>query len=135
LIIDVDHFKTVNDRYGHQMGDEVLRQIAVSIKASLRTTDFVGRIGGEEFAVFLPGASSSHARKVADRIRRTVFDLGLPAADAEPSLSVSIGGVSFQRENSDEKLFRVADRCLYEAKHAGRNQVKMMLYSDEPQAG
>jgi len=126
LVIDVDHFKVVNDRYGHQTGDEVLRQIAICIKAKLRATDLIGRIGGEEFAVFLPGASNSQAEAIADRIRRDVIDLGLPEGNAKHPVTVSIGGTSFQEKRSYEQLFKVADLCLYEAKGAGRNQVKMM---------
>lgn len=127
MIIDADHFKAINDHYGHDTGDEALRRIASSIKSVLRPADLVGRIGGEEFGVFLPDASTSHASHVAERLRKAVCELHFPGAD-EHKLSVSVGGVSFHGEGSYDRLFKVADRCLYTAKEHGRNQVKMMNY-------
>jgi diguanylate cyclase (GGDEF)-like protein len=125
LIIDADHFKRINDGLGHQKGDEALQLIAKGIRGGLRGIDLVGRIGGEEFGVFLPGAAEREANVVAERIRRQIEELPFPSADTR-TLTVSIGGVSFRNEANFDRLFVIADRCLYEAKNAGRNQVRLM---------
>lgn len=125
LIIDADHFKSINDGYGHQRGDEALKLIANNIKGVLRTSDLVGRIGGEEFGVLLPGTSRSQATFVAERIRKLIETAPFPSSETH-DLSVSIGGVSFTNENDYDRLFKIADQCLYEAKDAGRNQVRLI---------
>jgi diguanylate cyclase len=127
LIIDADHFKAVNDSLGHQAGDAALISIATTVQSKLRRADIVGRIGGEEFAVFLPGATAGHTHGVAERIRRAVTELPFPRPE-EHRLSVSVGGVTFRNERDYERLFKAADQCLYEAKNAGRNQVKIRHY-------
>jgi diguanylate cyclase len=127
LILDADHFKSINDRFGHQVGDEALRLIARQLGAVTRRADLVGRIGGEEFGIFLPGTSATQAMTIAERVRELVAEAPFPDSEKH-SLSVSIGGVTFRNESDYQRLFRVADRCLYEAKMAGRNQVKMADY-------
>jgi diguanylate cyclase len=123
LIIDADNFKAVNDRYGHDRGDEALVTIAQSIKSMIRAPDIVGRLGGEEFGVFLPGANSDQAERVAERIRSTVNDVSfLPDGTAHP-LSVSVGGAVFGATLPFAELFRLADQQLYAAKQRGRNRV------------
>ncbi|CAM5559673.1 diguanylate cyclase (GGDEF)-like protein [Aquamicrobium terrae] len=121
LIIDADHFKAINDSYGHLTGDEALLLIAAAIKDGVRAGDILGRIGGEEFGAFLVGASEQEARNVAERIRgeveRTVFR---PEGKVVP-LTVSIGGTVCATEATVSEMMRVADRRLYEAKHGGRN--------------
>jgi diguanylate cyclase len=123
LIIDADDFKAVNDRFGHDRGDEALVTIASSIKAMLRAPDLVGRLGGEEFGVFLPGATTEQATTVAERIRQTVNGASFAPAGAQHNLSVSVGGAVFEREVPFAELFRLADQQLYAAKRDGRNRV------------
>jgi diguanylate cyclase len=123
LIIDADNFKSVNDLYGHEHGDEALVTIASSIKSILRGPDLVGRLGGEEFGVFLPGASTEQAEVVAERIRQAVNTARFAPAGAEHHLSVSVGGAVFERDLPYAELFRLADQQLYVAKRDGRNRV------------
>lgn len=123
LVVDADHFKQINDAHGHDRGDEVLQHIASAIKSSIRDTDCVGRLGGEEFGVFLHGANLEQAHRVAERIRISVNAV-LPADLAkDQQVTVSIGGTVFDRSASFRELFRAADHKLYEAKRSGRNQV------------
>lgn len=124
LVVDVDHFKAINDTYGHDYGDRALKLIAASIRNAVRSGDMVGRLGGEEFGVLLPGADPGQARAIAERIRSSVADTVLASDDARP-ISVSVGGVTFKKPASFEVLFRAADRQLYDAKGAGRNRVML----------
>lgn len=130
LIIDADNFKAVNDRYGHDRGDEALVTIARSIKAILRAPDIVGRIGGEEFGVFLPGATPDQAEIVAERIRQSVSDAKFLPAGAAHHLSVSVGGAIFDGPLPFNELFRFADQQLYQAKRTGRDRVALAPVSD-----
>lgn len=123
LVIDVDHFKVINDHYGHDRGDEVLQLLAATIKANLRDGDLVGRIGGEEFGVFLKGANPETAAVVAERIRRAVERARFIPEEAEHALSVSVGVAVSAGPMSFADLFRVADQRLYGAKQSGRNRV------------
>ncbi|MBN9010905.1 MAG: GGDEF domain-containing protein, partial [Rhizobiales bacterium] len=121
--VDADHFKTINDRFGHDRGDEALRVIARSIQGLVRGADLVGRVGGEEFGVFLPGSSSRQAEAVAERIRKTINEAEFDADGERTPLSVSVGGAIFRGDVSYADLFHVADQQLYRAKQAGRNRV------------
>ncbi|AZO10382.1 MULTISPECIES: GGDEF domain-containing protein [unclassified Mesorhizobium] len=122
LIIDADHFKTINDNFGHLTGDEALLLIAAAIQRGVRSGDVLGRIGGEEFAAFLAGASEQEARRVAERIRREVELVRFrPIDERTVPLTVSIGGVTCGEGATVSELMRAADRRLYEAKHRGRN--------------
>ena len=123
LIVDADNFKSVNDTYGHDRGDEALITIARSIKSMLRSPDLVGRMGGEEFGVFLPGATTAQAELVAERIRRTVAAAPFAPGGTAHQLSVSVGGAVFRATVPFHDLFRAADQELYRAKQAGRNRV------------
>jgi diguanylate cyclase len=125
LVVDADHFKSINDRFGHDRGDEALKLIAQAIKAMLRSADLVGRIGGEEFAVFLPGSTHEQAASVAERIRETIADSDFALADDRPMLSVSVGGAVFEKRLPFTELFRIADQQLYLAKNTGRNRVSV----------
>jgi len=125
LVIDADHFKTVNDRFGHERGDEVLQLIAGAIRANVRDGDLVGRIGGEEFGVFLSHAGHDVAAGAAERIRAAVNALFVTSEGMAQRLSVSIGGAVYGGDSGFSELFQIADRRLYEAKHAGRNRVEL----------
>jgi diguanylate cyclase (GGDEF)-like protein len=125
LVIDADHFKTINDRFGHERGDEVLQMIAGAIRDSVRDGDLVGRIGGEEFGVFLKGAGFEATGRAAERIRSAVNALFVTSDGVAQRLSVSIGGAVTAGDGKFAELFRVADRRLYSAKHAGRNRVEL----------
>ncbi|MBN9243067.1 MAG: GGDEF domain-containing protein [Mesorhizobium sp.] len=122
LIIDADHFKRINDSYGHLTGDEALLLIAAALKRSLRAGDVLGRIGGEEFCAFLPGADEHEARSIAERVRREVELVRFrPVDERTVPLTVSIGGTMCGQDVGTADLMRSADRRLYEAKHGGRN--------------
>lgn len=123
LVIDADHFKAINDHFGHSTGDDALKLIASTIKDVLRPDDLVGRVGGEEFAAFLPRADHSHAVAVAERIRVRVSSVGLISGGARVPISVSIGGARFEGSIAFDDLFRAADANMYVAKNSGRNCV------------
>lgn len=123
LVGDADHFKSINDTFGHQVGDRALRAIAAAIAASIRPQDFWGRIGGEEFIIFLDGAESDGALSIADQIRRAVLDIVLMVGDRRVPVSMSFGIACVESTFSPDALFATADRRLYEAKSAGRNRV------------
>ncbi|WP_156460523.1 GGDEF domain-containing protein [Devosia sp. Root635] len=132
LMIDADNFKAINDLFGHDAGDEALTIIARSIRTILRAGDLVGRMGGEEFGVYLPDVDQHSAEAVAERIRRSV-NLAVFAPDGKQrSLSVSIGGVAFEGSASFSELFRIADQRLYGAKQTGRNRVAVVHVADHP---
>ena len=127
LMLDVDHFKKINDGHGHQVGDIALRAVADTCRAALRTCDGIGRLGGEEFAMLLPETTLDHAEAAAERIRRAVEELALPlAAGGVLAMTVSIGvtRVVDGETNVDLALAR-ADAALYRAKAAGRNRIEL----------
>ncbi|HTN62360.1 MAG TPA: GGDEF domain-containing protein [Devosia sp.] len=126
LVVDVDHFKAVNDRFGHDCGDAALLLIARSISASVRDIDLVGRIGGEEFGVFLPGSNKFDATTIAERIRTSIREVDFRPSGIPHLLSVSVGGASFVRPIAFKELFHQADQRLYAAKAQGRNRVQMI---------
>lgn len=122
LIIDADHFKRINDSFGHPTGDAALIEIASAIRRAIRDGDVIGRIGGEEFGALLSGASAQEAAYVAERIRREVEQIRFrPVDERTVPLTVSIGGTGCADGASVSELMRAADRRLYEAKHGGRN--------------
>lgn len=123
LIADADHFKNVNDEFGHQVGDDALRGIAGAISSSLGPRDFWGRIGGEEFAIYLGSTDEETARMVADRIRLGVLAIDLRVDDKTVPVSVSIGGSCSDGPFDIKRLVSEADRRLYRAKNAGRNRI------------
>lgn len=133
LVIDADHFKVINDHYGHDRGDEVLQLMAATIKANLREGDLVGRIGGEEFGVYLKGANLQSAQIVAERIRRAIERATFMPDGAAHPLSVSVGGAFYDTPISFSDLFRIADQTLYGAKQSGRNRV-IVADAGDPQA-
>jgi diguanylate cyclase (GGDEF)-like protein len=127
LMIDLDHFKRVNDTYGHLAGDAALKAVADTVRAEVRTYDSVGRFGGEEFVVLLPGIRDAHSVAIAERIREAVtrIEVRTPLEDATiAGLSVSIGVASYPHAGTVlDRLLAAADQALYRAKYSGRNQV------------
>jgi two-component system cell cycle response regulator len=126
LVLDIDHFKQINDRYGHATGDAVLMQIAHSLKSQLRAQDLIARVGGEEFLIALPGYAPERALALADRLRQSVEGLRFAGPDGQRfTITLSIGlAMSDGAEELDETL-QTADRALYAAKADGRNAVRM----------
>jgi len=122
-LIDVDHFKSINDGFGHEAGDDVLRALGAAMGSILRATDFLARFGGEEFLVVLSQTASVEALRVAERIRAAVERMPVPAALAGRRLTVSIGIAGHLVERPAEETLARADRALYCAKQEGRNRV------------
>lgn len=125
LMVDIDRFKNVNDTYGHQVGDRVLREVGLIFWAILREADMVGRVGGEEFAVVLPQTEAAQAMEVAERLRHAVEHTAIPLDEGLPlGVSISVGVAPFSgSKTSFDTLLTQADKALYEAKHQGRNRV------------
>ncbi len=122
-VLDIDHFKKINDTYGHDSGDIVLERFTEAVKKMLRNEDIFARVGGEEFALLLPKTAKAEACKIAERIRKEVSGITFEEIDPALLLTVSIGVADYQ-ENIDMKtLFQYADKKLYNAKHTGRNKV------------
>lgn len=125
LVVDADAFKSVNDRFGHEAGDQALQLIAAAIRDAVPATDLVGRLGGEEFGVFLFRSDQAHADQLAERIRRKVSAIRFAPGGAPCPLSVSIGGAIYSSHAPFETLYRVADQYLYQAKNTGRDRVAL----------
>ncbi len=126
LIIDADHFKSINDNYGHLTGDEALVLIADAIRDSVREFDILGRIGGEEFGVFLASACEREAPVVAERIRSAVEAIAFePRSGVRHKLTISVGGTVVSDHESISEMMRSADGQLYIAKNGGRNRVSI----------
>lgn len=124
LMIDLDHFKRINDTHGHAAGDEVLKQVAVALQTTLRSIDIIGRLGGEEFAILLPSIELAGAEMVAERLRRVISGLIPTFEGTAIPVTLSIGCSELSAEAADlDALLRQADRGLYSAKEGGRNRV------------
>lgn len=123
LYIDADHFKQINDDFGHAVGDKVLRAIATAIRSCVRSGEAVARLGGEEFGVYLAGADWSIAMDVAERIRRRTARIGAAAGLGPEAVTVSIGVARREGDETLEALMVRADRNLYAAKQSGRNRI------------
>ncbi|GAB4269615.1 MAG: diguanylate cyclase [Deferrisomatales bacterium] len=125
VMVDIDHFKRLNDTYGHQAGDDVLREMGALIRRQIRAADTPGRYGGEEFCILLPQTAVEGAREFAQRLRVAVEAASFPAQGRELRLTASLGVSSCPSEGveSGEDLIRRADEALYEAKETGRNRV------------
>lgn len=127
LMCDIDHFKPVNDNYGHQQGDMILKEVSKILRKNVRNTDIAARYGGEEFAIILPETTQADAKVVADRIRRDVFHCDFPSIiTGQPPLkcTISIGVAGFPlNADSKDQLIQKADSALYKAKNGGRNKV------------
>jgi len=135
LLLDLDHFKLFNDRYGHQAGDDCLRTVAIAVRGAIRATDMVARYGGEEIAVILPSTETAGAVRVAEKVRCAIVALRI-SHEGNPEgggwVSVSIGAATgLARQGGTmrmpESLLVTADNALYKAKHEGRNRVATAL--------
>jgi two-component system cell cycle response regulator len=135
-VADIDHFKGVNDTYGHNVGDEVLEQVAGIMLTSVRATDFVVRYGGEEFVILLPETRVADAQQVADKLRKTIGDT-IMESTTRPGItlkvSVSAGVAAYPVDGgSGEELILKADKALYYAKQHGRNRVVTVTEAESP---
>lgn len=130
LALDLDHFKRINDNWGHAAGDAALKTFAVTCRQTLREPDILGRCGGEEFAIALPNTGTDGALIIAERLRRAIEDLRVPLPDAPTlnftvSIGVAVTGPGQEPEEAVTDLMSRADHALYAAKRAGRNRVSM----------
>ena len=127
MILDIDHFKRINDTFGHDAGDLVLKGFAAELQQIIRGGDLICRLGGEEFVVVMPGLDASHAARMAERARRTIENKAFAIGDAAGpvSITVSIGLADVRVEQDSTDLYRRADRALYLSKSAGRNRVTL----------
>ena len=127
MMVDVDHFKIINDRYGHPAGDRALKAVADTLRGRIRVFDSIARYGGEEFVVVMPGAGSQDAMAAAERLRAAIERMPFsPEAGVTHPLTVSIGvAFSSSRNHSAELLLQAADQAMYQAKRSGRNRVEM----------
>jgi diguanylate cyclase (GGDEF)-like protein len=125
LMIDIDRFKRVNDTYGHIMGDEVLREVAVTLQMQTRRSDFVGRYGGEEFLIVLPETGMAKAVVLAEKLRKHVEELKITLnGQVLENTTVSIGVAEFENDATIDAFIDRSDQWLYKAKESGRNQVQ-----------
>lgn len=123
IMIDIDHFKTINDTYGHAMGDEVLHEVAQTLMRVARTTDMLFRYGGEEFALVLSNTDQQGSILIAERMRETLQALEIEQGNQRLSITASFGIAQYQPASQIKDLFEQADKALYEAKRRGRNCV------------
>lgn len=128
LLLDLDHFKQINDTYGHPTGDEVLRQVSKKLRQLSRPSDTLARIGGEEFCLLMPNTSTPDALQVADRLRREieVSELGGLNLHTNPTISIGVT-TGYDGSLTFEQLYSFADKALYQAKSLGRNRVESLL--------
>ncbi len=124
VMADVDLFKGINDTFGHEAGDRVLHGLGQALKGALRAYDVCGRWGGEEFLVLLPGTDREGAEEVAEKLRKAVADLRIPAGDKEISVRMSLGIAVLDGHEPLDALLRRADEAMYEAKRMGGDRVE-----------
>jgi diguanylate cyclase (GGDEF)-like protein len=130
-MMDIDNFKSLNDTYGHQMGDKVLKTLAAAIKKICRAEDILARYGGEEFVILLPETSSQQALGVAEKVRACVAWLEVPNGSATMRVTASLGVSEYPRHGKDkESLIHCADIALYTSKHRGKNRVTLYDKND-----
>jgi diguanylate cyclase (GGDEF)-like protein len=123
MILDLDHFKQVNDNHGHDVGDRVLREVASCLKDMTRYHDVVARLGGEEFAVVAPNMTEDQLMKFAERIRKAISNLAVVSGNVRLKVTSSVGIAVWNGRESADDFYRRADKMLYEAKRLGRNRV------------
>ncbi len=136
ILFDIDHFKAVNDRYGHPAGDEVLAMVGNVFERSARHRETAARVGGEEFALLLPGQDGPRAVEAAERIRKVIEGRTVFAPDSgeviRVTVSAGVASTADESELSSEELYAAADRALYAAKEAGRNRVVLADGASHP---
>lgn len=120
ILIDLDHFKDVNDFYGHQIGDDVLQELSELLKNNIRETDLVGRWGGEEFLIICPNLDSEHSEKLAEKLRQLIENHQFKTVGHK---TASFGTSEFRQRDTEETMLERADKALYQAKGNGRNQI------------
>jgi diguanylate cyclase (GGDEF)-like protein len=133
-MMDLDHFKSFNDTFGHEVGDRILRQFAKSVTQAMRETNLAARYGGEEFVVVLPETDLQAAERVAERIRQAVERMVVPSGTDKPLPQVTVSlGIAMYPEHGKtlEELLKASDKALYESKHAGRNRVTVYVGETE----
>lgn len=126
LMLDLDHFKSINDNYGHPFGDLVLKSVAETISKAMREYDIAARYGGEEFAVLVSETKRQDLLALADRIREQLENQDVSDADITIRVTVSIGVTSLEEDDTPETLLKRADKALYQAKHEGRNRTVLL---------
>lgn len=134
IMIDIDHFKIFNDKYGHQVGDQVLRLVALTLIDEVKGQDMAARYGGEEFAIILPHTSEDHAKFAAENLRKAVERkevINRNTGDNLGQITISLGVAEFQEGEGEDDVIRRADRALYASKHKGRNQVTLASGLDD----
>lgn len=129
LVVDLDHFKSINDTYGHQGGDEVLRHFVQTATQCLRQQDVMGRLGGEEFAIFLPGVDAKGAQVVAERLRAAVASRPATLQQGSHALTISLGLTLCVPGDTPDTALHRADQAMYQAKERGRNRVELQLFA------
>ena len=123
MVLDLDHFKQVNDTHGHDVGDQVLREVSACLKNFTRYHDIAARLGGEEFAVVAPNMDLESLMKFAERIRKAVADLVITSGNVRLKVTTSVGLAVWDNHEDADGFYRRADRMLYQAKRQGRNRV------------
>jgi diguanylate cyclase (GGDEF)-like protein len=123
IFLDIDHFKKVNDSYGHDVGDEVLRQTAELIRERVRQLDIVGRYGGEEIVIGLPGATAEHAQRIAEDLRQIIEKHIFQVGQSNLRVTASLGVAELTPKRNIHQTLKAADDALYQAKDGGRNKV------------
>ncbi len=123
LFVDIDHFKNVNDTYGHDIGDEILTMLAQSCSGMLRSTDLFGRYGGEEFLAVLTGIDEGDMKRIAESMRMIIENSALRKNNMDLHITISIGSTLANSEDSIESIVKRADSLLYRSKESGRNRV------------
>ena len=119
IMLDIDHFKKINDKYGHLAGDKILKQLANLLQQKIRKSDIASRFGGEEFLIMLPNAAKEKAKMVAERLRKSVQSAGF-----KPRITISLGVSEYKKADTINNLINKADSALYRAKKKGRNRVE-----------
>jgi diguanylate cyclase (GGDEF)-like protein len=132
ILADVDHFKCVNDEYGHHVGDRVLCAVAAVLAAAGRQSDLPARYGGDEFAVLAPDEDAAGAARLADRLRQKIQDIRIKARGNTIRVTASFGVADMTGDASEQLLIRRADEALYRAKRSGRNRVEIATRQEPP---